>query len=134
MIRKAVHSYQKDFNGEFGQVSDQIILETIWLGSFEPYPTDFVSSFVAQTMNATGQTDLVEEYNLQPFLVNILGKERTLCEKIMSPVRFSFALSPIADSSDKVRHIYDIHKLLSIEEMKMFFDSDDFIHVIESGI
>ncbi len=126
MIRKTVHSYQKNFNGEFGQVNDRIILETTWLGSFEPYTTDFVSSFVAEMMKTTGQTNLIEEYNLQPFQVNILSEERTLCEKIMSLVRFSFTPNPISDLSNKVRHIYDIHKLLSAEEIKTFFDSDDF--------
>lgn len=126
MIRKTAHTYRHNFDGSFGQVCDIIILEATWLGSFEPYTTVMVSSFVAEMMNATGQSALVEEYDLQPFQVNILSRERTLCEKIMSLVRFSFTPDPIADLSNKVRHIYDIHKLLSMEDVRAFFDSTDF--------
>lgn len=126
MIRKTAHTYQHHFEGQFGQVRDIIILETTWLGSFEPYTTANVSSFIAEMMETTGQSALIAEYNLQPFRVNILSKERTLCEKIMSLVRFSFTPDPIADLSNKVRHIYDIHKLLSMDDVQTFFDSTDF--------
>lgn len=126
MIRKTAHSYQHNFEGQFGQVRDLIILEATWLGSFEPYTTATVNSFVAEMMNATGQSTLINEYNLQPFQVNTLTKERTLCEKIMSLVRFSFTPEPIADLSNKVRHIYDIQKLLSMEDVRTFFNSNDF--------
>lgn len=126
MIRKTAHTYQHHFDGQFGQVRDIIILETTWLGSFEPYTTANVNSFVAEMMAATGQSALIEEYNLQPFQVKILSKERTLCEKIMSLVRFSFTPDPIADLNNKVRHIYDIHKLLSTDDVRTFFNSADF--------
>jgi len=126
MIRKTAHTYQHHFEGQFGQVRDIIILEATWLGSFDPYTTANVSSFVAEMMEATGQSALIAEYELQPFRVNILSKERTLCEKIMSLVRFSFTPDPIADLRNKVRHIYDIHKLLSMEDVRTFFNSTDF--------
>jgi predicted nucleotidyltransferase component of viral defense system len=126
MIRKTAHTYQHHFDGQFGQVRDIIILETTWLGSFEPYTTANVSSFIAEMMETTGQSALITEYNLQSFQVNILSKERTLCEKIMSLVRFSFTPDPIADLSNKVRHIYDIHKLLSMVDVRAFFNSADF--------
>lgn len=126
MIRKTTHAYRRNFEGTFGQVRNIIILEATWLGSFEPYTTATVSSFVSEMMNTTGQSALVEEYDLQPFQVNILSRERTLCEKIMSLVRFSFTSDPIADLNNKVRHIYDIHKLLSMPDVRTFFNSTDF--------
>lgn len=126
MIRKTAHSYQKNFDGQFGQVRDNIILESTWLGSFEPYTTATVSSFVSDMMNNSGQQALIEEYNLQPFQVQVLSKERTLCEKIMSLVRFSFTENPIVDLNNKIRHIYDIHKLLDETAINDFFNSDRF--------
>ena len=126
MIRKTAHSYQKNFEGQFGQVRDIIILESTWLGSFEPYATAIISSFVTDMMNKTGQSALIEEYNLQPFQVQVLSQERTLCEKIMSLVRFSFTENPIVDLNNKIRHIYDIHKLLAKTEINDFFNSDRF--------
>jgi predicted nucleotidyltransferase component of viral defense system len=84
MIRKTAHSYQKSFEGRFGQVRDIIIVEFTWLGSFEPYSTATISSFIAEMMSETNQDALIEEYKLKPFEVQVVSMERTLCEKIMS--------------------------------------------------
>jgi predicted nucleotidyltransferase component of viral defense system len=37
MNRKTAHSYNKEFKGDYGQVRDVIILESTWLGYYEPY-------------------------------------------------------------------------------------------------
>ena len=39
MNRKTAHSYNKEFKGDYGQVRDVIILESTWLGYYEPYTT-----------------------------------------------------------------------------------------------
>jgi len=126
MIRKTAHSYQKTFEGEFGQVRDIIIVESTWLGSFEPYTTATVSSFVAEMMKANNQESLIREYMLNPFEVQVLSLERTLCEKIMSLMRFSFTNDPITDLNNKIRHVYDIDKLLEDKEVNTFFNSPEF--------
>lgn len=126
MIRKTAHSYTKTFEGQFGQVRDIIIVESTWLGSFEPYTSATVSSFVAEMMKENNQEELIKQYNLNPFEVLVLSLERTLCEKIMSLMRFSFTEDPITDLNNKIRHIYDIHKLLEKEEINAFFQSNEF--------
>jgi predicted nucleotidyltransferase component of viral defense system len=126
MIRKTAHSYKKNFEGEFGQVRDIIIVESTWLGSFEPYTTATVSSFVAEMMYANNQEALIKEYKLNPFEVQVLSLERTLCEKIMSLMRFSFTNDPITDLNNKIRHVYDIDKLLDDKEVNTFFNSTEF--------
>jgi hypothetical protein len=126
MIRKTAHSYSKVFTGDFGQVRDFIILESSWLGSSEPVITGEVSSFITQMMMSKGQGDLVEEYHLQPFKVSVLAPERTLCEKIMSLVRFSYTANPVTDLRNKIRHVYDLHQLLNQEEISNFIDSPEF--------
>ena len=125
-IRKTAHQYNKLFSGEFGQVREHVILEASWLGNFEPYSDMSVSSFITEMMQETGQQELIEQYNMNPFTVQVLSKYRTLCEKIMSLVRFSKSENPIDDLRNKIRHIYDIHQMLKDEETKQFFDSDDF--------
>lgn len=126
MIRKTAHSYEKNFEGDFGQVRDIIIVESTWLGSFEPYTTAMVTSFVAEMMKANNQEALIEEYNLSAFEVQVLSLERTLCEKIMSLMRFSFTDDPITDLNNKIRHVYDIYKLLENKEVNAFFHSPEF--------
>jgi Nucleotidyl transferase AbiEii toxin, Type IV TA system len=98
MIRKTAHQYnKKNFSGAYGLVREQIIVEASWLGSSEPWITAELSCYVTEMMKATEQSNLIVQYNLQPFTVNVLSKERTLCEKIMSLVRFSQTQNPYAD-------------------------------------
>jgi hypothetical protein len=51
---------------------------------------------------------------------------RTICEKIMSLVRFSYGENPINDLKKKIRHTYDLHQLLKQREFLEFFNSTDF--------
>jgi hypothetical protein len=126
MIRKTAHSYSKTFDGEFGQVRDLIIVESSWLGSSEPLITGKVNSFVYQMMQAKGQEGIAKEYGLLPFEVPILAPTRTVCEKIMSLVRFSYTETPIIDLKNKIRHVYDLHLLLAQRDISEFFNSGEF--------
>jgi hypothetical protein len=72
------------------------------------------------------QQDLIAEYEMEPFEILVLDPRRTICEKIMSLARFSNTKKPIADLKKKVRHIYDIHQLLQIAELRDYFNHSDF--------
>jgi hypothetical protein len=126
MIRKTAHSYKKQFEGDYGQVRDYLVLESTWLGYHEPYTQVDVSSYIYQMMVGAKQETLAKEYNLLPFQVNVLEPVRTICEKIMSLVRFSHTSQPIVDLKLKIRHLYDIHQLLNLDELSLFLDSDEF--------
>ena len=125
-IRKTVHQYDKLYDGDFGQVRKDVVLEATWLGNFEPYSNMQVSSFITEMMQQKGQKELIEQYNMAPFIIQVLSKKRTFCEKIMSLVRFSRSEDPIADLRKKIRHVYDIHQMLKDEETQKFFKSNDF--------
>jgi len=126
MYRKTAHTYTKEFQGKYGQVRDIIVVEATWFGYFEPYTKVKVSSFIYEMMIKTNQQQLAVDYGLQPFEVLALNPERTLCEKIMSLVRFSYSENPIEDLKKKIRHTYDLHQMLNKKEIREFFQSKDF--------
>ena len=126
MIRKTAHSYARQFDGQFGQVRDLIILEVSWLGSAEPRTIGRISSFVYDMMLASGQQEIAESYGMLPFDVPVLDPTRTLCEKIMSLVRFSYTPTPVEDLKKKIRHVYNLHQLLQQEDIAAFLNSDAF--------
>ncbi len=88
MNRKTAHAYNKEFEGNYGQIRYVIILESTWLGYYEPYTTRVLCSFVGSMMINNGQSDIAEANILLPFEVRVLEPIRTLCEKIMSMVKF----------------------------------------------
>jgi hypothetical protein len=126
MNRKTAHSYNKEFKGEYGQVRDVIILESSWLGYYEPYTTKSIVSFVGQMMLDNKQSDIAIENGLLPFNLLALEPIRTICEKIMSLVRFSYGENPIHDLKKKIRHSYDLHQLLKQDVFSKFFHSTAF--------
>ena len=130
MNRKTAHSYSKKFEGDYGQIRDVIVLEATWLGYFEPYTNKNVCSFIGQMMLENKQDDIAEKNGLLPFEVLVLEPTRTLCEKIMSLVRFSYSENPIIDLKNKIRHIYDLHQLLKHKKFAAFFNSQAFENML----
>jgi len=130
MNRKTAHSYNKEFKGDYGQVRDVIVVEATWLGYFEPYTTKTISSFVGSMMISNGQQDIAEANGLLPFELLVLEPTRTICEKIMSLVRFSYGENPMDDLKKKIRHTYDLHQLLKQDEFLKFFQSKDFDNML----
>ena len=126
MIRKVAYNYKKEFNGAFGQVRDVIIVEATWLGRYEPFHKQEIASYIYEMMKDANQLDLAKEYGMLPFEVQVLHVNRTICEKIMSLVRFSYGENPLDDLKKKIRHTYDIHQLLQVEEVKEFLHSPEF--------
>jgi predicted nucleotidyltransferase component of viral defense system len=126
MIRKISYQYPKIITGLFGQVRDVIIVEATWLGRFEPYQKQQISSYIYEMMQEANQLELAKEYGMFPFEVQVLHVNRTICEKIMSLVRFSYRENPIEDLQNKIRHAYDIHQLLKEKDVKDFFNSSAF--------
>lgn len=124
--RKTAHSYNKEFKGEYGQIRDVIVVEATWLGYSEPYTTQSIASFVGNMMLRNGQTDIAKDNGLLPFELLVLAPIRTICEKIMSLVRFSYSENPIDDLKKKIRHTYDLHQLLKQNEFLKFFQSPAF--------
>lgn len=129
MIRKTCHEYPKSFKGDFGQVRKQIIVEASWLGYFEPFEELYISSYIYEMLKKQNQKNYIEKYEMAPFLVKVLSLKRTLCEKIMSLVRFSYGINyfeSIQNLKMKIRHIYDLYLLLNEKEIFEFFISDNF--------
>lgn len=126
MNRKTAHTYAKEFDGNYRQVRDVIILESTWLGYYEPYTTKNIVSFVGNMMLTNGQEEIAIANGLLPFDLLALQPTRTICEKIMSLVRFSYGENPIDDLKKKIRHTYDLHQLLQQKEYAEFLHSSAF--------
>lgn len=124
--RKTAHAYPKTFKGDYGQVRDFIVVEASMLGNFEPHRQMEISSMIYEMMEYRGQQEIADAQGLLPFPIQVLDIKRTICEKIMSLVRFSYEDDPIDSLRKKIRHTYDIHQLLKIPKIAAFFESQAF--------
>lgn len=81
-----------------------------------------VFDFLMQTNNEK----YIDQYNLHPFEVNVLSKEQTLLEKLVSLFRFSFKENTAESISEKIRHFYYLYYLMKHPECIAFVASDSF--------
>ncbi|WP_297407265.1 nucleotidyl transferase AbiEii/AbiGii toxin family protein [uncultured Cetobacterium sp.] len=125
-IRKTVYKYEKAFEGEFFQASDDFIFEINGMSIPEPWESKEIISEIAKFLLNTEQENAITEFGLESFEVVVLNKERTFVEKIFAVLDYSFEDNYTVELENKIRHIYDIHKLYNDEKIKEFFDSDNF--------
>ena len=126
-IRKIIYSYPKvGVKGEYGEVRENIALEVSHLGNTEPNVVKPIRTLIADYIKTTSNVALITQFGLEDFEVKALSVERTFCEKIISLVRFSYTQNPLEDLSNKVRHTYDLHQLLQLENIKDFVKSNAF--------
>ena len=104
----------------------QLLIEINTYTNPYPYVKQEIASFITDYLMAIGRHDLIEEYQLQPFTVNVLDKRQTMVEKLVSLIRFSFSEDPTVALAAKIRHFYDLYYLINDTECAKYIQSDGF--------
>ena len=104
----------------------QLLIEINTYGNPYPYVKQQVTSFIADYLTAINRQDLIEEYELKPFSINVLDKRRTIAEKLVSLIRFSFEEDILKALAAKIRHFYDLYYLTNDVECAKYINSADF--------
>jgi hypothetical protein len=106
--------------------SGQLLIEINTFANPYPYQKQQITSFISDYLSTLNRQDLVEKYNLLPFSVNVLDKRRTMLEKLVSLLRFSFSENPKTELAKKIRHFYDLYYLANDETCAKYIQSVDF--------
>lgn len=122
-FRKTVHEYNcidpKNKN-------NKIIVEINSFANPFPYTIRSVRSFIYDYLLKTKNTNLIKQYNLQSFQINVLDKAQTLLEKLASLIRFSLHENYIENMKKKIRHFYDLYFLINDVDCNSFLKSENF--------
>jgi len=133
-IRKTIYAYElQNENSEFYQASKEIILELNTMSTPKPYQLMEINSYIAEFLETTNP-EIITEYELEPFEINVLNKTRTFVEKIFAVLDFTFMEEPILSLSNGIRHIYDIKKLYDDADISKFFNSDEFYYLCDKVV
>jgi predicted nucleotidyltransferase component of viral defense system len=110
---KIVYQYPQTFKAiEWGQVSNVLILEINAFTHPFPHQERIIQSYIGSHLTKAGFTTEVKSFSLEPFSIQVLDLERTFIEKVLSLVRASYSSDPTAELRNKIRHFYDLHKLV----------------------
>ncbi|TAE38340.1 MAG: nucleotidyl transferase AbiEii/AbiGii toxin family protein [Sphingobacteriales bacterium] len=122
-FRKSVFEY---VTTEKSNANNKLIVEINSFANPFPYKKLTIQSMVFDFLMQTNNEKYIEQYNLQSFEVNVLSKEQTLLEKMVSLIRFSFKENTAESISEKIRHFYDLYYLMKNPECAEFVASDSF--------
>ena len=122
-FRKSVFEYVAI---EKANINNKLIVEINSFANPFPYQRLTIQSMVFDFLTQTSNEKYIEQHNLQPFEVNVLSKEQTLLEKMVSLIRFSFKENTAESISEKIRHFYDLYYLMKNPKCAEFVASDSF--------
>ena len=126
--RKSFHSYPLvTGTADISVIPGQILIEINSFANPFPYQQKTIRSFVYDYLITNGHKDIIKEFELEPFEVNVLDKRTTMTEKLVSLIRFSLAENPVQQLEAKIRHFYDLHYLYEDEECKEYLGGDEFV-------
>lgn len=106
--------------------NNKLIVEINSFANPFPFQRLTLKNFAFDFLQQTGNEKYIEQYDLQPFEINVLSKEQTLLEKTISLIRFSFEQNAVESISKKIRHFYDLYFLTKNPECAEFVASDSF--------
>ncbi|MDR2621057.1 MAG: nucleotidyl transferase AbiEii/AbiGii toxin family protein [Dysgonamonadaceae bacterium] len=85
-----------------------------------------MASDITEYLTVINRQDLIEQYELKPFSISVLDKRRTIVEKLVSLIRFSFEEDVIKALASKIRHFYDLYYLANDVECTKYIQSTEF--------
>lgn len=125
--RKTYHSYKSTLienDSRMQLLGNYVIVEINSFANPFPYVRLTIESFITQFLRETDKEELIEKWDMVPFELNVLDKRRTVCEKLVSLLRFSFTPQPIEGLKEQIRHFYDLHALSNDQECRTYLNSD----------
>lgn len=110
--RRDYNRYVVDYPTIFptGYLKEHLIVETAVYIKAYPCKRMPASSLIYDYLERNGYADLIEQYGLQPFELNVQAAERTLVDKVFALGDY-YLCDAIHEHS---RHVYDIYKLLDV--------------------
>lgn len=110
-FNRYIISYPSVFSSDY--LKQQLIVETaVFIRSY-PSKAMTASSFIYEYLYSNGYLDIITQYDLEPFELNVQIAERTLIDKIYALCDYYLSDKVVEHS----RHIYDIYKLLDVVEI-----------------
>jgi predicted nucleotidyltransferase component of viral defense system len=122
-FRKSVFEY---VTTQKANTNNKLIVEINSFSNPFPYNRLTIQSLVFDFLIQNKFEKSIEQYYLQSFEINVLSKEQTLLEKIVSLIRFSFQENTVESLSEKIRHFYDLYYLMKNPDCIKFVASNSF--------
>lgn len=110
--RRKYNKYIIDYNSSEKEsyLKKMLIVETVFFQKAFPTERRQIKSIIYNYLIQTNKNDIITQYSLEPFEINVQSAERTMVDKIYALADY-YMSDRITEHS---RHLYDIYKLSTI--------------------
>lgn len=115
-------TYNSMFSGELSELHPNIRFELASFMHPHPFEKRKVGTFVEQYLYQNGMHDVIDEFQLEQFELNVLSIERTVVEKLASLIRMSYDVD-LKEILTKTRHLYDL--FMTYHLVSEFYENND---------
>ncbi|MBN2794146.1 MAG: nucleotidyl transferase AbiEii/AbiGii toxin family protein [Clostridia bacterium] len=115
-------TYNSMFSGDLSELHPNIRFELTSFMHPHPFEKREVGTFILQYLNENGMQDIIDEFELGKFKLNVLSIDRTVVEKLASLIRMSYDVD-LKEIQTKTRHLYDLYMTYHI--VSDFYEDDD---------
>jgi predicted nucleotidyltransferase component of viral defense system len=122
-FRKSVFEYESTIKEN---QANRLIVEVNSFANPFPFNQLIIKSMIHDFFKKAGNDTFIIQNGLNPFAVNVLSKEQTLLEKLVSLIRVSYNKNVIESISEKIRHFYDLYFLMLQSDCISFAASENF--------
>ncbi len=131
--RKQAFTYTSrlDWTGLANPIPARVVVEISAFANPFPHEKRMIEPLVSTVLKEQGMIEFMDKYDLEAFELNVLSLKQTLCEKLVSLIRFSMSADPIVALTSKIRHFYDIEALLRREELLQYIEGTSFLEDIQ---
>lgn len=106
--RRKYNCYQiKYTDNKNEKLKDILLVETVFMVKAYPYEQKEVTSIIYDYLLKNNKIDIIEEYDMKPFLINVQTLQRTFIDKVFAICDYYLSNKTIRLS----RHIYDLYML-----------------------
>lgn len=126
---KAYYSYPRTATSQLHSFisAGELLVEINSFANPYPYEKRRLTSFIYDFLITHNGEDIIDEFDLMPFEVNVLDKRRTITEKMVSLFRASLGERFEENLRAKIRHFYDIHFLWNDSECRKYLTEGEFL-------
>ena len=122
-FRKSVFEYETTIKDN---QANRLIVEVNSFANPFPFQQLMIKSMIHDFFKKAGNDTFINQNGLNPFAVNVLSKQQTLLEKLVSLIRVSYNENVIESISEKIRHFYDLYFLMQQIDCIDFVASETF--------
>lgn len=121
-FRSIAYAYPRKNDNIISNLKPYIVYECYKYNLTFPWDKKEITTLIYDYLKKNNQDEIIKEYELEPFYMNVLSVKRTFFDKIFA---VNESLMDQKDIAVYARHVYDLCKIIELDEIQVAYTSGE---------